>query len=251
MGKVKKILKFLIPSFILLFIKKKYSQFLLDKYKNLNTYEVFEKIYKNKVWTSDLDKKKYNFYSGLGSHLDEFTNSYISKIINFLKQFNDKKEVIELGCGDFVISSKIVPYTKKFIATDIFDEIINDNKKKYKDLNVNFRVLDMTKDLLPESDICIVRCVLQHLSNDLIIKFLKNISNHFEYLIITEHYPSNNDFNANKDIITGPDIRLSKNSAVDVVKEPFNLNFVERFELCRTSSHPVEGYLITEVFKLK
>ena len=38
--------------------------------------------------------------------------------------FEEKKEVLEVGCGDFVISSKFVPYTKKFIAGDIFDEII-------------------------------------------------------------------------------------------------------------------------------
>ena len=87
-----------------------------------------------------------------------------------MNSFEGKKEVLELGCGDFIISSQIAPLTKKFIAVDIFDEVIEHNKKKYKDMNVDFRVLDMTKDSLPNSEICIVRCVLQHLSNDLISK---------------------------------------------------------------------------------
>ena len=54
----------------------------------------------------------------------------------------------------------------------------------------------------------------------------------------------------NIDTITGPDIRLSKNSAVDLGKEPFNLKFLERFELCRTSSLKAKGYLVTEIFRL-
>ena len=79
---------------------------------------------------------------------------------------------------------------------------------------------------------------------------LKNLSNNFQYLIVTEHYPNDKNFIANKDIITGPDIRLSSNSAVDLGKDPFNLKFIERFELCRTSSFKAKGYLITEIFKL-
>ena len=111
------------------------------------------------MWTPEDKKKKFDFYSGLGSHLDEFTKNYINKVKIFLNSFEGKKEVLELGCGDFIISSQIAPLTKKFIAVDIFDEVIEHNKKKYKDMNVDFRVLDMTKDSLPNSEICIVRCV--------------------------------------------------------------------------------------------
>ena len=249
---LKKFLKLIIPRYILLLVKKKYEHFLLNKYKNLDTYEVFKKIYKKKVWTPESDKNKYNFYSGLGSHLDEFTLPYIDEVINFLKSFKEKKEVLDVGCGDFVISSKIAPHTKRFIAADIFDKIIELNKKKYIDLKVDFKVLDLTKDALPHADICIVRCVLQHLSNELIIKFLKNLFNKYEYLIVTEHYPpDSNQFIANKDIITGPNIRLSQNSGVDLSKSPFNLKYLNRFTLCKTNSPSVGGYLITEIYKLK
>ena len=248
----RKIIKSIIPKSILLVIKKKYNSFLLSKYKNLDTYDVFKKIYKQKVWTPEIDKKNKKFYSGLGSHLDELTKPYINEVINFLKRFDKKKEVLEVGCGDFVISSQIAPYTKKYIAVDIFDEIIELNKKKYKDLNLDFRVLDLTKDQLPQSDICIVRCVLQHLSNALIMRFLKNLPYSCEYLIVTEHYPpDNNEFVPNKDIITGPDIRLSQNSGVDLSMNPFNLKYINRLTLCKTSSPAVGGYLITEIYKLK
>lgn len=249
---IKKFLKFITPSFILLFIKKKYEDFLLSKYKNLDNREVFKKIYKNKVWTPDADQKKFNFYSGIGSHLDDFTIPYIEKVLNFLNSFEEKKEVLEVGCGDFVISSKFVPFTKKFIAGDIFDEIIEVNKKKYADLKVVFCTLDLTKDVLPKADVCIVRCVLQHLSNELIIKFLKNLSNKFEYLIVTEHYPDDNEkFVPNKDIITGPDIRLSQNSGVDLSKSPFNLKYIKKSILCKTRSSSIAGYLNTEIYKLR
>lgn len=55
---LKKILKIIIPNFFLVFLKKKYNNFLLNKYKKLNTYEIFKKIYTNKVWTPEGEKKK-------------------------------------------------------------------------------------------------------------------------------------------------------------------------------------------------
>ena len=138
---LKKFLKLIIPRYILLLVKKKYEDFLLNKYKNLDTYEVFKKIYKKKVWTPESDKNKYNFYSGLGSHLDEFTLPYIDEVINFLKSFKEKKEVLEVGCGDFVISSKIAPHTKRFIAADICNWFVL-SSKPFKELiipSVNFK----------------------------------------------------------------------------------------------------------------
>ena len=97
--------------------------------------------------------------------------------------------MVDLGCGDFTIGSQLRKYCKKYVAVDVFDEIIINNKIKFSNLEVDFRVLDITSDELPDGDICFLRQVLQHLSNDNIKKFLSLMSGKYKYLILTEHIP--------------------------------------------------------------
>ena len=118
-------------------------------------------------------KSNYKFYSGPGSHFPELVDNYISGVKKFLTSLPKKPNVVDLGCGDFSIGSKIRKLCDNYIAVDIFDELINFNKKKYADLNVDFRILDITCDELPSGDICFIRQVLQHLSNESIIMLLK------------------------------------------------------------------------------
>ena len=68
-----------------------------------------------------------------------------------------------------------------------------------------------------------VRQVLQHLTNSEIIKFVEKVKSSYEYLICTEHLPSNNDYIPNIDKPTGADIRLGIGSGIDLTRAPFNL----------------------------
>ena len=78
-------------------------------------------------------------------------------------------------------------------------------------MNVDFRALDFTSEQLPDGDICFLRYVLQHLSNDLIIKFIKLINNKYKYLIVTEHLP-NESFKPNIEMQRGGRVqRLGSN----------------------------------------
>ena len=211
--------------------------------------ETFKKIYEDKIWTPDEEKKNFKYYSGLGSHEDEFIEEYLKKTKLFFQSFKKKPNVVELGCGDFEVSENLVNDTNSFIACDIYEDLINFNKKKYKNLNVDFKVLDITKDELPNGDVCIVRCVLQHLSNDLIINFIDKTKNKFKYLLITEHYPDKENFVANLNIITGPNIRLHADSAVDLSKKPFNLKFRKNKSFCKIYSKLITGYLDTKLYE--
>ena len=64
-----------------------------------------------------------------------------------------------MGCGDFKVSSNLVKFSNSFIACDIFEDLIELNKKKFVDKKLKFMVLDITKDELPKADVCIVRCI--------------------------------------------------------------------------------------------
>lgn len=251
---IKKIIKKFIPNIILKYREKIMIKQMRLKFSKMKTYDVFKEIYLNKLWSPDPKKKDNEFFSGLGSYLPEFVNDYIDKVRKFLSSFPSKPNVVDLGCGDFVVGSKVRKLCNNYIAIDIFDELINLNKKKYKDLNVDFRVLDITKDELPSADICFVRQVLQHLSNESIKNFVNLAKNKYKYIIISEHYPSPKNFIANIDKPTGPDIRLYDNSAVVLTLPPFNLKVIKDTDICECYSNSIEGFegaIKTKILQLK
>ena len=249
---IKKLIKFFLPKFIIKMRENFLINKKLKKFSEMEIREIFSDIYLSKYWTPEIEKKDFKFYSGIGSHYNEFTNLYIEKIKDFIQTLPQKPNVVDLGCGDFKIGSLLRKYCKNYIAVDIFDELINLNKKKYQNLDVDFRTLDITKDTLPEGEICFLRQVLQHLSNKSINNFLKLIRGRYKYLIITEHLPDNN-FSPNKDISTGPYIRLFKNSGVVLTKSPFNLKIIFEKNICNIKPKTIDGFegvINTKILKL-
>ena len=226
----------------------------MKKFSNLETTQIFERIYNDKLWSTEEAKVSHKFYSGLGSHNEEFTKKYIEEVSKFLRTFPEKPSVVDLGCGDFAIGSKLRKDCDKYIAVDIFEDLIEANKENSKILMFNSKTLDITKDQLPISDICFIRQVLQHLSNDLIKKFLHLIKDKYKYLIITEHLPNSKTFKPNIDIITGPEIRLIKNSGVELTKEPFNLKVLSEKIICNINPKKIKGFkgiLNTKILQLQ
>tara|TARA_B100000029_G_C17547434_1_gene948947 strand:- start:578 stop:1330 length:753 start_codon:yes stop_codon:yes gene_type:complete len=245
-----KFLKKIVPNVIIKYNEKNTAKQIRKKFIGLNQYQIFKEIYLEKLWSPESIKKDYKFYSGIGSYYPELVDNYIDRIRKFLLSLSEKPNVVDLGCGDFVIGSKIRNYCDKYIAVDIFDELINHNKKKYKDLNVDFRTLDITTEELPSGEVCFIRQVLQHLSNDSILNFIEMAKNKYKYLILTEHFPDSKNFIANLDKPTGPDVRLYENSAVVLTEPPFNLKVIKEYDLCETSSKSIQGLLKTKILQL-
>lgn len=246
---IKKILKKIAPTLVLNFyrrIRRKISYKNTNSaMKNLSLSEKFNYIYKNKFWGYETNKK---FYSGEGSHDPKIINPYIEVIREFLTKLSSPI-VVDLGCGDFNIGSKFLNLTKKYYGVDIVEDLINFNKNKFKDENLIFLKLDITKDALPEGEVCLVRQVLQHLSNEDIFSFIKNIKNKYKYLIITEHLPRNN-FEANYNIKSNPDIRQLFNSGVVLSKAPFNLKFKSSKTLLKLDDDLDESIIETILYEL-
>ena len=250
---IKGIIKNLLPGFIINFFR--YLKNLLIKiiFKRMNNYEVFKTIYQKKAWTPDKLKNKLQFYSGRGSYDEEFTKIYIEKLEKFLTTLPKKLNVLDLGCGDFAVGSKLRNFFKEYVAIDIYDELIKFNKKKYEHLDVNFMSLDITKENLPRADVCVLRQVLQHLSNDAIQNFLSLNINKFKYIILTEHLPDAKNFTPNIDMPTSSFVRVDKNSGVVLTEPPFNLKVVKIIDLCDLTSKKItnfRGRLNTKILQL-
>lgn len=199
---------------------------------NLTTQEIFTKVYRERVWGQSNDPSD-KYYSGTGSRDLTIVQEYIDSVNQFLHSFEVKPNVVDLGCGDFFVGSQLRQSCGNYTACDIVAPLIDFNKEMYKSLNVDFRVLDLTKDELPRAEVLFIRQVLQHLSNKQIKRALPEISTRFRYLVITEHVPVSAHFTHNLDIPGGALFRLPINSGVVLTSPPFNLRVKGQRTLCQ------------------
>lgn len=205
---------------------------------------VMTQIYHLNLWGG----KEYDFYSGEGSHDLNIVKPYLNQVISFLKSFREPITVCDLGCGDFNIGKHLTKYSKKYIAIDIVENLINRNKKLYKEDNLEFYCLDIIKDNLPKANCIILQQVLQHLSNTEIQHILKKVET-YKYIILTEHVPLGS-FTPNKDIISGQGIRLKQNSGVNILKAPFNLKAKDDKLLDEYILENNKGQIVTTLYKM-
>lgn len=201
-----------------------------------------KQIYNQKLWGGN----GFDFYSGEGSHNPKIVKPYLKQVIAFFETHNNALEVCDLGCGDFNIGKHLLPFTKKYKAIDIVDNLISRNKKRYQKDNLEFYCLDISKDKLPAADCIILRQVLQHLSNAEIKKIIKKLTT-FKYIILTEHIPAGN-FIPNTDIISGQGIRLKQNSGVNILESPFNFKIKYQKQLHEYALGKKKGRLVTDLY---
>jgi SAM-dependent methyltransferase len=232
MSKITRVAKKILPRRLISAIyRKRFRSSIKLNNKGLTTQEVFTRIYKERVWGQSADPSD-EYYSGTGSRDSNIVDGYVDSVSQFLRSFDSKPTVVDLGCGDFVVGSQIRPLCGRYVACDIVAPLIEFNKEKYRNLNVDFKVLDLTTDNLPEGDILFIRQVLQHLSNKQIRSAIRKISGGFKYLVLTEHLPTPESFSPNLDIPTGAFFRLSIGSGVILTKPPFNLRVKDQQTLC-------------------
>lgn len=200
-------------------------------------------IYEQRLWGGET----HDFYSGFGSYDSKIMNPYLESLIAFLESHNTPLVVCDLGCGDFNIGKHLTQYTRKYIAIDIVENLINRNKILYKEDNLEFLCLDISKDELPSGDCVILRQILQHLSNTEIQNVVEKLVD-YKYVILTEHIPLG-DFIPNKDIISGQGIRLKQNSGVDILKVPFNLKIKYEKKVAEFILENGKGRIMTTLYQ--
>jgi SAM-dependent methyltransferase len=242
---IKSAIKAVLPRSLLTIVRRHLATNPKQKYKNLTTKDIFTKIYEDGAWGKHDTQM---FYSGKGSHSADITSIYIEAVQNMLSSLQKLPNVVDLGCGDFFIGSNIRSLCDSYIACDIVEPLIAFNKIKYNSINVDFRVLDITKDDLPKADIVFIRQVLQHLSNEQIANAIQKIKYNYKYLVLTEGLPRTNEFIPNIDQATGVGSRSAFDSGVVLTSPPFNLNVLEEKCLCDASD--INGTIRTILYKL-
>lgn len=221
MSILKKSFKKIIPKSVLQWRVRKITEKQQEEFGKKSAAETFGEIYEKNIWGG----KKGEFYSGDGSG-ESYANIYAETIRKFISD-NKIKQVVDLGCGDFRVASKFVSVDFQYTGCDVVSSLVEHLNENYKSETVDFRCVNIVEDELPDGDLCLIRQVLQHLSNDEIKQVLEN-ARKFKYLIVTEHYPnSQTEFTPNLDIPHGPNVRVQFDSAIVLDKPPFNVKNIK------------------------
>lgn len=138
--------------------------------------ETFSKIYGSGAWTLLEDGvigEDAESHSGLGSNLAQ-TAALRAALPIVLAELG-VRTLLDAPCGDFHWMSRVDLGIDTYIGADIVPELIERNQRKFVHANLDFRVLDLTRDRLPQVDLIFSRDCLVHLGDHDIHRALENI----------------------------------------------------------------------------
>lgn len=139
-----------------------------------NHIDAFTKIYTKCSWGNN---KNLNYLgsSGCGS-TPEYNKDYIPFIIKFINDYNITK-VVDLGCGDWESSYLIYDNIKSinYIGYDAYKDIILNNTNNHP--RYNFIHLDILNNIdnIENTELYILKDILQHWTNKEIVYFLDKL----------------------------------------------------------------------------
>ncbi|MHA4894991.1 class I SAM-dependent methyltransferase [Pedobacter sp. PWIIR3] len=193
-------------------------------FSELYSSTIFTDVYKNNLWGGS----KGEFYSGTGSH-NSHISIYTDAIANYIKD-NQLETIVEIGCGDFNVSSKILTlldqsdFNYRYVGYDVVKNLIVRNNKLYSSPKIKFIFKDSSSGNLEHADLLIIRQVLQHLNNKSIKKIINKFEN-YKNIIISEHQVAEkyeSVIKPNIDKKTDATNRIQFNSGIYLEREPFN-----------------------------
>jgi SAM-dependent methyltransferase len=186
--------------------------------------EVFTRIYADNLWGGGRAKADtdYPFNSGVGS--DDAAAAPYAQCVNAFIKTHGIRRVVDLGCGDFRVGRRVAREDVYYIGVDIVDSLVEANQIRFSSKRIEFRCIDIIADDIPDGDLCLIREVLQHLSNAQILAILPKLRK-FRWVIVTEGQPGPpGSFRPNRDKPHGGDSRALWNSGVVLSAPPFNLS---------------------------
>ena len=112
----------------------------------------FTTFYESHYWVEDQSR------SGGGSNL--YATEKIRKAIPDLFLKYGVRSVLDIPCGDFFWFKEMKLDLDSYIGGDIVVPLIASVAEKYTSPTRSFRIMDLTKDALPDCDLILVRAAL-------------------------------------------------------------------------------------------
>lgn len=153
---------------------------------------VFSTIYTENTWGNA------ETVSGPGSQR-EVTQPLIAPLNDWMNRLN-VQTLLDLPCGDGNWIFDLDLENRQYIGADIVPELIEQVRSSHQAPNRDFRVMNLISDELLPADMLLCRDCFVHLSNELILQALMNVSKSDVRYVALTHFP---DFPRNYDIPTG------------------------------------------------
>jgi SAM-dependent methyltransferase len=168
----------------------------------------FNRIYAEGTWGKDVAGKGT---SGSGSTL-EITREYRAYVEDFMRTHR-VRSVVDAGCGDWSFSSAIDWGDASYLGVDIASDVVAAVRNTHEKGNIRFQVGDITEEL-PAADLLISKDVLQHVSNRLVHRFIRNNlrKGKYKWVILTNDRGRDN-----------PDVANGGYRAIDLAAAPFEV----------------------------
>ena len=193
-----------------------------------STKQVFTEIYVKGLWGGNNGE----FSSGTGSRSESIVSPYIDMVsrLSHSEGFQHSR-FVDLGCGDFSVGRQLLPFCSSYVGVDIVTPLVEAHQRNFGNSTTSFICLDIVNEMLPDGDVCFIRQVLQHLSNEQITAILHKLTK-YKAVFITEHYPDDDKLIVkNIDKVHGDDARARHGSGVFLKDPPFNLPAEELAEV--------------------
>ncbi len=218
------------------------AQVLPEAFQAWHRRRTFQDIYKNDRWGSVEGEKFYSGIRSRGSVVDTYVTNMAVLLEQHARELGRSLIIIDLGCGDFTVGRELLTRiaNAKYVGCDIVPELILHNRVNNKNPNIVFREIDIVEDNLPDGDVCLIRQVLQHLSNADVSRVLPKLTK-YHAVYITEGHPVILEGPVNPDKPIGSNVRFDWNSGkgrgLELDKAPFDRSVKE---ICRVNSCPTE-----------
>jgi SAM-dependent methyltransferase len=138
--------------------------------------DAFGRIYKDHEWGGTSK-------SGPGSD-PELLHVYLDCVRSVLRR-SAITSIVDVGCGDWAASRLIDWGTHTYTGIDVVPELVDDLNRRFGHDRITFVCRNFMTDGLPQADLCIIKDVLQHLSNAAVHRFLETMKTQFRFALIT------------------------------------------------------------------
>jgi len=148
--------------------------------------EIFTNIYKTNQWGS------CESISGPGSEL-RVTQRMIKELSSLIKRFGIAS-IADAPCGDLNWMRYVDIGTSRYIGYDIVEDLIQNNKRIFGSTR-EFIHLNLLENVIEKVDLIICRDMLAHLTNEQIVKVLKNFKKSgSKYILMTTSLTSESNY---------------------------------------------------------
>ena len=171
----------------------------------ISTEEAFNRIYKESVW---------GHKSGSGS--DPKNASPWIDLVNQYLERDDLHTLLDVGCGDGRLMAHYRLEGKQYLGVDVSSEVMKDNVERD---GVTFKVDDVMSMEIQETDLIIIKDVLQHLPIPYIQQIVPKLMSKAKVVLFC------NDIAA-----VNTDITVGGYRGIDLKADPFNFDLKVLFD---------------------